>query len=456
VGPSTSEEFNTARLRLIPIACWKIEDILFAFDSSFVTPDVTREIRQLQALREKHKSKNSVSGKIQYPPLSVFGHADPVGPAVDPDGYNKALSGRRATAVYALLIVNSEPDKAVSLWRQVSATENWGAQQQQTMRDNVPAGTSDSDLIKTYLQTLCPSDFQLTLQDFLAQGADSAGKGDYQGCSSFNPLLLFSQPEEDQFVQAKQNNDQAGIEARNAANAPNRRVLVLLFRPGSLIVPVKWPCPPATGDKTGCIKRFWSNGDARRHTLLPDAERKFEDTHDTFACRFYQRLLNNSPCEQILRSFEIRLYDPRGRFIADAPFSYVVGQQDPVTGTASSEGIVTVSDVEVPQRCHIQWGYKPDEGQEPILVFDLDMYLTIDSASREQEATEKLHNLGYPDENELTENITRFQEDYGDLNDPPLTADGVLDDATLKLIRDTYQACEDDLRKDKPSQAQGS
>src|SRR5581483_7315876 len=31
-------------------------------------------------------------------------------------------------------------------------------------------------------------------------------------------------------------------------------------------------------------------------THLPGADRIFENTHDTFACRFYQRISNTSPC----------------------------------------------------------------------------------------------------------------------------------------------------------------
>ena len=39
VGPTTTDQFNTARLRLIPIACWRVDDVRFAFDSSFVNAD---------------------------------------------------------------------------------------------------------------------------------------------------------------------------------------------------------------------------------------------------------------------------------------------------------------------------------------------------------------------------------------------------------------------------------
>src|SRR5579864_309797 len=121
LAPTTSNDFNRVTLRLIPVACWKIEDIRFAFDSSFVTPEASTELQALKELREFHSKEGPAAGASQkpilYPPLSIFGHADPVGPAVDPDGFNKALSGRRATAIYALLISGTQPAKAASLWQ---------------------------------------------------------------------------------------------------------------------------------------------------------------------------------------------------------------------------------------------------------------------------------------------------------------------------------------------------
>jgi hypothetical protein len=455
-GTSTSSEFNTVRLRPIPVACWKVEDILFAFDSSFVTPDIAAEIQQLQSLREKHKRPNPVSGKVEYPPLSLFGHADPVGPAVDPDGYNKSLSGRRASAIYAVLIHNTDPGKALSLWQQISSAENWGADQQQVMQSNVASGSSPGSLMGAYMETLCPADFKLTAQDFLAQGADSGGKGDYQGCSSFNPLLLFSQTEQDQFAEDKQGNDQQGIEARNAANACNRRVLVLLFRPGSIVLPAKWPCPPAAGDKSGCIKRFWSNGDTRRHTLLPDAERKFEETHDTFACRFYQRISEQSPCNGTTKQVRIRLYDGFQLFIPSAPFEVSIGEGQPVKGTADDQGIATVTIVAGTSSCEIHWGFKPDQGEQPVLFFRRTIFLIdvdgTDVEAAEGDGTESdtamkiLSNLGYHDE-DSQRNIVGFQLDYGHLRDPYLIASGELDDETIGLLKEVYQDAANNLRR---------
>lgn len=210
VGPATGSEANTIQIPPVPILCWQVEDIRFAFDSSFVTfnPDpLTNPDDPTSDPDAKPFAKGDIRDELtllasqlkQNPgcPLAVFGHADPVGPAVDPDGYNKALSGRRATAVYALLISGTQAGKAASLWQGIASQENWGTNQAQIMQQatGLPDGTSVSSLIPSYLPKLVPPDFlalKIGPTNFLAQGADSQGKGDYQGCSSFNPLLIFS------------------------------------------------------------------------------------------------------------------------------------------------------------------------------------------------------------------------------------------------------------------------
>src|ERR1700720_4572401 len=70
VGPSTSEEFNTARLRLIPIACFRVDDVRFKSDSSFVLPEIQTEMKAFANLRKNDARLNGA-------PISIFGHADP-------------------------------------------------------------------------------------------------------------------------------------------------------------------------------------------------------------------------------------------------------------------------------------------------------------------------------------------------------------------------------------------
>jgi hypothetical protein len=328
-----------------------VNDIRFSFDCSFVTPDVTKELQMLIGLRESHK-KHDPAGELQYPPLSVFGHADPTGD----DDHNKSLSGRRAQAIYALLISRRELGKAVGLWEQIAGAENWGTNQRRAMQNATGlTSAAPSQLIQAYLQKLCPPALQLSPNDFLAQGTDAGGKGDYQGCGEFNPLLIFSAEKQAEFDKAAQNNDQASLQNRNFANAPNRRVGVLLFRPGSQVVSSKWPCPRASEGADGCRKRLWADGDKRRSTHLAGKDRIFETTQDTFACRFYQRLSSASPCERILSVFKIRLFDHYGQPVPGALYQARIGGRDLPPDTADENGEITLHDVAALSVCRIQW-----------------------------------------------------------------------------------------------------
>jgi hypothetical protein len=320
-APSTGAEFNTVRPRLIPMACFKLEDSNFEFDSSFITI-LTFDAGPLKDLLDAHRGAK----------MSIFGHADPSGR----DEYNKTLSGRRAQATFGLLV------RDVSLWEDLyfhhdkfSGKDEWGVRSIQLMLDqvgpskagNISGALDDRTknalkefetqeglaqkgfdarrevapatfrrLAALYMDFICTDDasrdFRLTRDDFLARGTGKDGKGDFQGCSEFNPLLLFAQTERARLDR------EANHPERNIRNQPNRRVMILLFRPGSLVDPAKWPCPTVKEGVGGCKKRFFSDGEKRRQNTSD--ERTFAKNKDTFACRFYDRLSNTSPCESIL------------------------------------------------------------------------------------------------------------------------------------------------------------
>ena len=300
-SPATASEFNTIRSAIIPIACWRIEDILFAFDSSFVLPEVRDEMPALAKLIDDHTEKRAVK---RPPPLSIFGHADPVGT----DEYNKFLSGRRAAAIYGMLTRRDEIWEDIysntGIFVEPAPGDKWGLPALQTMASTVdpesaelesdPGRAKRKQIFLAYMDEVCVdaagAPFQVDkTTGFLARNADQHGKGDFQGCGEFNPILRFS-AEEQEALDADEDKTQ-----RNIENAPNRRVMALLFRPGSKVDPPKWPCPLAKEGTAGCIKRFWSDAKVRRANQ--ETRREFKDTHDTFACRFYQRLTSNSPCE---------------------------------------------------------------------------------------------------------------------------------------------------------------
>jgi outer membrane protein OmpA-like peptidoglycan-associated protein len=299
VGPATANQHNRITMPLIPIACWRVDDIRFAFDSSFVLPEGKEEIDELARLIKRHTLTNARQ-VAQVPPLSIFGHADPIGN----DDYNKALSGRRAAAIYGLLTRRTEIWEDLysnhNTFTSAAAGDKWGLAALKTMgRMLTPAQEIKTDpgaagrkkLFADYMDMLC-GEFRVDPNGgFLSQGGDPAGKGDFQGCGEFNPLLIFSQEDNARFEQDKDKTE------RDLANASNRRVMVLLFRIGSLVDLAKWPCPRAKEGASGCHRRFWSDGDARRNTRLPDTPRRFTQKLDTFGCRFYQRMTTGSPCQ---------------------------------------------------------------------------------------------------------------------------------------------------------------
>lgn len=84
-APTTKNERNVIRQSLLSVACWRLNDLRFDFDSSFVMPAAREELIALRKICDLYPG----------PPLSIFGHADPVGK----EDYNKVLSGRRAEAI---------------------------------------------------------------------------------------------------------------------------------------------------------------------------------------------------------------------------------------------------------------------------------------------------------------------------------------------------------------------
>lgn len=365
VAPTTEDAFNTLGERLPMRACFRMEDIRFEFDSSFIRPDAAQEMPLLADLIEKYTL--TLAGRILRPPLSIFGHADPVGR----DDYNKKLSGRRAAAVYAMLV--RDADMWEDLYSNPAGGDKWGTRSVQTMlaalgyetgpidgvmgdqtkgaiksfqgdqglaEDGVAGPVTRKKLFRAYMDLLCGPRLALDKKEnFLARGQDGKGKGDYQGCGEFNPILMFSQEENERYERAQ---DKA---ERNADNAPNRRVIVLLFPPGRKVDPALWPCPRATEGPSGCQKRFFADAVQRRK--FQSRRRKFAETKDTFACRFYYLLASDSPCEAgALLSFDcfiyLKLFDDSFENIL-ANQSYTVrGERRGLTieGTTDAEGIL--------------------------------------------------------------------------------------------------------------------
>ena len=325
---------NTIKDLLIVVGCCTVPDGHFDFDSSFVRPDARAAMIKLADLRDA-LTEPAPAGtppgpdgqpSTDPPPLSIFGHADPVGN----DVYNSNLSRRRASAIYGMLI------RDAAIWERLINTgtggDVWGKSQFQTMqdfvlertgepigRDGVAVGPNRRRLILAYMDAVCVrrnkdgSEAPFSLQrdaDFLARGTGFAGKGDVQGCSRFNPTLLLS---DKTVADLEKKNDKHA--SRNAANEINRRVIAFLFKPGSQVDPNKWPCPHVRDDGAvgKCTERFWSDAPARRKAD-PVNDRLFRKDRRTFACRWYHGIAQSSPCEGVHKQWVIRILTETPRF----------------------------------------------------------------------------------------------------------------------------------------------
>lgn len=292
---------NTLRPVAHPVACWRAADVNFDFDSAFIVPRMKSAFADLKALLDAHPGC----------PMTLFGHADPVGN----DEPNKQLSGRRSQAVFATLT------RRADLWEDLHKQGDLSAEAERTMVSTlgfVPdagdtkgktavqafqrsaglpsTGTVDggtrAKLYERYMDAICrdsaDAPYRVEPTRFLGKGADKGGKADFQGCGEFNPVLLFSTSEKADLEKDK--------DERNVENAPNRRVLALLFAPGSLANVESWPCPRVKEGTGGCRTRFFTDH-AKRRANGPE-RREFKNTRDTFACRFYHQLNVGSPCER--------------------------------------------------------------------------------------------------------------------------------------------------------------
>jgi hypothetical protein len=423
VGSATGQELNTVGLDLPPVACMSLHDLVFETDSSFVMPDAGTVLRNLGGLRQGHKNKQG-----DLPLLSIFGHADPSGT----DDYNKALSGRRATAIYGLLIHD------ITVWDKLYNSpfggDNW---QKANVLDHIKsflgpgAPIARSDLFLAYMKALLPDAVKKT--DFLGRGASPGGKADYQGCSDFNPLLILSQDENQNLPKARW----------RLLNQVNRRVVLFLFSASRKIDTSLWPCPLAAEGVAACHKRFFSNADERR--AAGPERREFSKTKDTFACRFYQFFAESSPCERIVPFVKIRLFDHFGAPVFKAPF------QTDFPGAASSgtslDSFVTITKVEVPASGKVKWRRPfsekdvttlPDDSDK--FEYELEVFIDDKEDDREECTRRRLNNFGYVTDTNLEKNIRDFQQDIG-----RVAPDGTVDDIFDDLER-LFNACTPPLR----------
>lgn len=420
VAPTRETLGNGLAQDITPMACLNLGDVLFEFDSSVVLPAAGAILAQLPGLR-----RTRANAKGDLPLVSVFAHADPAGD----DDYNKTLSGRRARAVYALLIHD------VGMWDALYQSPFGGDDWSKKMNLHataqalgLPANASRHQVFEAQMNAMCPE--PLDRADFLGRGADPKGKADFQGCGEFNPLLMLSADDQTQLKKTE----------RDALNLVNRRVVVFLFRPEVKIDVGSWPCPRATEGTADCRKRFFLDAPTRRTPGETRVQHR-KSSDETFACRFYDRIAGASPCEQILELYRVRLFDLQANPLPGAPFVAKDGKRT-ITDKAGDDAFATIRDIKVPADIDVQWTH-PDDADR---TFSMQVHVEIEGAD-DSASLRRLHNLGYEGHGSQEADVKAFQHDHAS-RFPEMTETGQLDGPTAAALEQVNDDCDPAVRED--------
>jgi len=243
--------------------------------------------------------------------------------------------------------------------------------------------------------------FQYGKAAFLSRSDQGTPTGvpDFQGCGEFNPVFVFSKDLDKNLSDPKRKAE------RNTANSSNRRVVVYVF-PEDVAFPLdKWPCPAKGTD--GCRKQFWKDGDQRRKPQ--DLSRQYLHTHNTFACKFYDRIARGSPCEAVRQTLTIFVQDDLGKLMGNAPFRLTLDAETR-EGRADSAGKVVLANVYVSNKGVLEWGELTDVTPEPgEKVFRFRRTIFFDLDRDDAEVTDRqLHNLGI-DQGDRAEKFALFR-----------------------------------------------
>jgi hypothetical protein len=349
-----SAKFNAIRIPLVPVACWRLNDPAFDFDSSFVSPSFRGEIVPTEpsdppaagAPRRSASNLTRLSTTVDAHrecPIALFGHCDPAGG----DDLNKTLGDRRAIAIYALL--TKQPPLWEDIYAHPAVGDTWGTKAIQTMLAHVTGRATDDAgnpvadpasnpyysgaidgnqgpvttkaikafqtdtgntpdgqagpktrdaLFGAYMDWLCTPDApasgpppkRLLLQPADFLGGQGAGPGDLPKMS----LQSCGKYNPIVLLPSSEMN-QSDTTSRNEDDAPNRRVILFFFPKGTTVADGQWPCPKVKESNAACSANFWPDGDTRRKN--GDTRREYRITRDTMACRFYDRFARRSPCE---------------------------------------------------------------------------------------------------------------------------------------------------------------
>lgn len=247
------------------LRCLDVPGPHFDFDRSFIRPDGMGTLPKIVAELEAPERR-----------AMLFGHSDTVGD----DAYNKALSERRARAVYAALTHDA------AAWEQLRAAEGpWSVKATQVMLNAVNDGSQpktpeDGTLPAAYHEAVKAFQRRVKLKDDGDAGPNTRrelflayfrkfvpapvsperfalfGKSPFMGCGEFNPF------------------------SEGAADELSRRVVALVFDPAA--EPQGLPCK--VGDLAPCRANLLAAPPAE-----PEGMRHFR-------CKVFRELSTRCPC----------------------------------------------------------------------------------------------------------------------------------------------------------------
>jgi len=111
------------------------------------------------------------------------------------------------------------------------------------------------------------------------------------------------------------------------------------------------------------------------------------------------------------RLLRIRLFDPDGQVISNAPFRVTIAGSTH-KGEANEEGWLEVDlgKATLPDRCTVEWG----ESEAPeALIYALEVELRAEEYEGDEALRRRLHNFGYTKDRPVQDNVARFQHRYG-------------------------------------------
>ena len=107
-------------------------------------------------------------------------------------------------------------------------------------------------------------------------------------------------------------------------------------------------------------------------------------------------------------TIRFRLFDPFTNAMSDVPYRIKVGDQ--TVEDKTDDGWVEVETEEVPEQATVEWGSADDPGS---YRFSREVYLQFEDIEDDEARKRRLHNLGYDESTDATENLDAFREHYG-------------------------------------------